>query len=272
MTSPLLAVIGCINSDINITPESETHLPGGGGYFSALGASLVTTPVGLAAKIGDDFDASFLFNRVLPEGVQVIRGGKTTTSVQIYHNLHDLTDRDIEIRDGVSFELTPDLFPETWKEFVTHVHVSTLPPDLQWTFLKFVRDEMPNAILSVDTDRCFFDDPQKVQQIEKNLRHADIVFLNRREAEKFAKVLTELEHAVVKQDKDGASVYSFGNKIAEAIAEKVKVEDATGAGDILAGAYMAALSKKESIQSALKKAVALATNSVQKSGVRHLFE
>lgn len=271
MIQPKLLVIGCTNQDINITPVAETHLPGGGGYFSALAASTQLQPVGFVSKIGDDFDRTFLETRVAQDGLHIIPGGVTTTSVQMYHDLHDLTKRDIEIREGVSFNLTPDDIPQHWLKTASHVHVSTLPPLQQQKFLKFIRTQMPDAVVSVDTDRCFFHDPELIESIAHNLRMANIVFLNRPEAEQFAELVQQLPHVVVKKDKDGAQALQHGKVVAKVRVQEVSVQDATGAGDVLAGTYLARLVRGDSPQEALEIACNLATKSVQQEGIGHLF-
>ncbi len=271
--TPPLITVGYTNRDTNITPEGTTHLPGGGAYFSALGASLVGQPVGLVTKVGDDFDLTFLKKHVSLDGVCIDSEGKTAECVQTYLDASDPTQRTIEMREGVSTTLSPEDFVDksVWEEDPIVVHISTMPPLQQRSFFSLVRERYPSALISLDTDAYFFENPQHVAHIEENLKMVDMVFLNREETDRFAKTIPLLPHVIAKKDKDGAQVFRFGELVALAQAPRVTVQDATGAGDILAGVYLGNLVSGKTEQQSLDVAVSLASRSVQEIGVEHLF-
>lgn len=268
--TPPIIVIGCTNSDVNITPTETLRSTGGGAYFSAIGASLVQKPVGLVTKVGGEFDLTFLLNQVVSDGIRVVPDGRTTQSIQTYYDANDLSKRRIELVDGVSFDLSPADFVDEWQGEVKVVHISTMPPLQQRAFIPFLRQRFPQAQISIDTDSWFFDQPELVQEIAHNFGLVDIVFLNRVESAKFQDLLPQLPHVVTKQDKDGAVVLQFGQEIARAQSPQVKARDATGAGDILAGVYLARLTQGLDPQTALEEAVQMASRSVTQTGLEHL--
>lgn len=219
--TPSLIVIGCTNSDVNITSTETLRSTGGGAYFSAIGASLVQKPVGLITKVGGEFDLTFLTQQVLPDGIRVIADGRTTESIQTYYDPQDLSKRRIELVDGVSFDLTPADFVDTWHDSPKLVHISTMPPLQQRSFIPFLRQRFPNAKISIDTDSWFFDQPELIPEIAHNFSLVDIVFLNRVESAQFHDILPNLPHVVSKQDKDGAVVLKFGQQTAHALPPQV---------------------------------------------------
>jgi sugar/nucleoside kinase (ribokinase family) len=76
---------------------------------------------------------------------------------------------------------------------------------------------------------------------------------------------------VVKKDSDGAELYKKGVRVEATGAPETECIDATGAGDIFAGTYMAEIVNGKSEKEALKKAVEQATMSVSKIGIDHLL-
>lgn len=270
-THPSLLIIGYTNIDINITPTKTTTLPGGAGYFAALAASLVTRPIGFVTRIGTDFDPSFLLSRVLSDGVHIIRDKPTARSIQRYHSDTDLTQRDISLEWGVAPDLCPEDIPPEWTDSIQYVHIGTMPPDQQNRFLSQIRSSMPNAVISVDTDHYLFSFPGNLEKIQETLRSADIIFLNRTEYTELRDIADAHPFSVVKQDRDGAKILHYGKEACHAPAKSVEPVDVTGAGDILAGVFIASLSKGIPETHALEQAVEFATKSVTQEGVMHLF-
>lgn len=269
--TPKLVFVGYTNIDINITPMGITTLPGGGAYFAAIAASLFTQPIGLVTRIGRDFESTFLLSRVLAEGVTIVPDKPNGRSTQTYHSPDDPTDRMIDIEMGVNPDLKPADFPLTWLQSVEIVHVATMSPLQQAAFITFLRAQAPQVKISLDTDYCFFDDSDMLAQLKKNFAQVDIAFVNRREYVVLRDVVDTLPEAIVKYDKDGAVYLRKGRKISQVAAEPVVVQDATGAGDVLAGMYLAHMVMGQTAQMALGRGVAIATEAVQEVGVSHLF-
>ncbi|MEP7166369.1 MAG: carbohydrate kinase family protein [Candidatus Woesebacteria bacterium] len=269
--TPRITFIGFTNIDKNSTPQGETISPGGGAYFGAVVASLLLQPIGLVTRIGTDYDADFLLSRVLPDGVHVIQDKPTATSTQTYHSVDDLTDREVSLDWGVAPDICPEDIPPAWITDSDWIHISTMPPLQQFRFLRYLRDQQINIPISLDTDLCFLSDPQDIQQVQRNFPLADLGFVNRREYDKLQTVIDKMPEAIVKLDKDGAYHMREGKKDCEVKAEPVSVLDATGAGDILAGIYLATRVQGGTERESLQAGVSMASLSVTQVGITHLF-
>ncbi len=268
---PQLVFVGFTNIDVNVTPEGTTVLPGGGAYFAAIAASRYVKPIGLVTRIGTDYDSTFLLTRVLPQGVHVVAGKPTARSTQVYHSLTDLTDRSISLEWGVAPDINPSDIPSEWIPSIKHVHISTMPPLQQRAFITYIRSHLPKTKISLDSDSFFFVDPAKKAQIGKNYAAADLVFVNRHEYAGMKELLHTLPRVIVKQDKEGAFYLEHGKRRFETKAPMVEVKDATGAGDIFAGTFLAEQILGKNIPESLTIATQVASLSVTEQGVRHLF-
>ncbi len=270
-TRPSLLIIGYTNIDINITPTKTTTLPGGAGYFAALAASLITQPIGFVTRIGTDFDPSLLLSRILPDGIHIIPDKPTARSIQRYHSDTDLTQRDISLKWGVAPDLCPEDIPREWTDSIQYIHIGTMHPDQQARFLSWIRSHMPKTTISIDTDHYLFSFPGYLEKIQENFRSADIIFLNRNEYAELRNITDTHPFSIVKQDKDGANILHYGKETYRVQAETVEPVDVTGAGDVLAGVFLASLSKGIPEADALKIAVSFATQSITQEGILHLF-
>lgn len=269
--TPQLVFIGYTNIDINITPKEKTILPGGGAYFAAVAASLFHRPIGLITRIGKDYDPTFLFSRVLREGVCVDNHKATTRSIQTYHSETDPTDRDIRLEWGVSLDLNPDDIPSGWIENARFIHIATMPPFQQLLFIDHVRRRATQSVVSIDTDSFFFKEPELEKQIIENFSRADLIFANRLEYKKLRNTIHQVKETVVKRDKEGAFYLRKGKILHSVSAEEVQPVDVTGAGDIFAGVFLAQRFRNKSIHTCLKTATDIASKSITEPGVKHLF-
>lgn len=269
---PQLVIIGYTNIDVNVTPSKTTTSPGGAAYFVSVAASKLTSPVGLVTRIGKDFESTFLLSRVLPDGVHRIPDKLTARSTQIYHSDQDLTDRDIQLEWGVAPDICPADIPEAWLKSAKHFHVGTMPPLQQQQFIHFLKQNSPQASLSVDTDIFLLGDKQNLATVKANFSQADLVFVNRREYQALRQTVNLVPQAVVKLDSQGAHYLEKGEVIMKAETTPVAPIDVTGAGDIFAGVFLAQRINGLPIAQALRSATDEATLSVTQVGIDHLFE
>lgn len=270
--NPRLFIIGYTNIDVNITPIGTTVLPGGAAYFAAIAASRIISPIGLVTRIGYDFDPSFLFKRVLSDGIHLIPDTKTARSIQTYHSLNDLTDRDISLEWGVAPGVCVDDIPKAWLPDAEYAHIATMPPIQQRSFISYLRKKAQHVRISIDTDIFLIKKPNYKKVIEQNFRDVDMVFVNQIEYVALQSVVSTLPHVVLKKDKEGANFLEHGEIIAISISPHVRAVDVTGAGDIFAGTFLAMRVKDASIKDALHEATYIASESVIKNGVAHLFQ
>lgn len=274
-TYPELVIIGYTNIDINITPSKTNTLPGGAGYFCALAASLFIKNVGLVTRIGYDFEekfANFLREKVSKDGIKMIPDKNTATSIQKYYTDTDYSQRDVTLNKGVSEDLCPGDVPHEWLQHAKIIHVATMPPRQQQIFINYIKSLNLKAILSCDTDYSFLKDVNNKEIILSNFCNCDLVFMNRDEYELLKSDTMMFKESIVKLDKTGAMHLLKGNVEAECRTTTVVAEDATGAGDVFAGVYLAQRILGNSNQESLEQATKTATLSVTKEGIEHLFE
>lgn len=269
--TPKLIVIGYTNIDINITPSKKTVHPGGAAYFAACAASLYLQPVGLVTRVGNDFDPTFLLTRVMPEGVHIISDKETAKSIQTYHSETDPTKRDVVLEKGVAQDLNPQDIPSQWLENAEYIHVGTMPPQYQKTFIDFLISKNLKASISTDTELSFLKNNDLKTGIIENVKKCDLVFVNRAEYEILKDELQSVKKLVIKYDKDGAVYVEDKQERGKVSTHSVNVVDATGAGDIFAGVFLACRVLGRTIEESLKEAAKTATLSIEKEGIKHLF-
>lgn len=271
MESPAITIIGYLNIDINRYPNKpEEILPGGAAYFVVLAASLCNPSVGIVSAIGNDFPIEKLGNRIRLDGA-IKMDIPASKSIQTYLDMNDFSKRDLELFEGASQKLKPEDIPADWIQESKWIHVATMPPEIQLPFMKYLREKGAKATISVDTDISFLKLEKYQPIIEEIFSFADVVFMNRHEYEILKGVIHNYPTAVVKKDQDGAMIFKKGKQTETVEAPKVECVDATGAGDIFAGTYMAEIVNGKSEKEALTKAVEKATFSVSKSGIDHLL-
>ena len=282
--SPRLVVIGYANHDVNrFADGSEQLCVGGGGYFAALAASRILPDVALVTRVGEDFDRTPLLGRVVCDAVSVVPGGKTALSVQTYHNRDDLTDRSIELQPGVNPGICAGDIPEEWILQARVILVSTMMPIQQRAVVEALaarkRPEtvtiggvsLQLPIIAVDSDLCWLKEEVSTREVRAMMRHADIAFMNRTEGEILHDLIGEIPIVVLKRDAEGAELLERGARQAFVAAPSVSVVDVTGAGDVVAGTFLASLVTGKGAQEALSAAVHAASQSITKEGIEHML-
>ena len=263
-----VVVIGNIAFDINTykLDNNKTIINNGGAaYYSAIPASLYTK-VGIVSRVGNDFDTKILTkNRNLDLlGLKILNNYKTTKFYHIYIT-----------KDGKERLFREDVVPQTItrkedipKKYLNakYIHVAANLPSKQKQFLEYIR-ENSNSIISIDTHEAYINKESKL--IKKNFDMADIAFID--EQYKFlyncnAKV------KIIKKGKDGCEYISKDKAFKIDTEKKVEyVKDKTGAGDVLAGVFLANLSLGFDDEYSLGEGVKLATKSIINYGVDHLI-
>lgn len=268
---PDVAVIGYCTVDQNITPTTSEISPGGAAYFASLAATLAHSNVGLISTVGGDYYQSQLLNRLHLHGLHTIGDHLTARSTQTYFSDNDLTRRHISIEWGAAALLEGKHIPEEWFAFLRFIHVATMIPTQQFAIIDFIRRHAPQAYISIDTDQFLLQDLHQRSVIINNFETADLGFANRHEYEVLGTTLEQMPAAVVKLDADGAFYLENGQIIAQAQAPRVKAVDVTGAGDIFAGVFIGSLAEHLPPAAALTAATHIATQSVTRKGIEHLF-
>jgi len=259
-----LAIVGDIAWNHNITQAGQKISPGGAVYLSAVGASHFSDSIGTVARIGEDFDLDFLRRRGVDiEGIKIIPGGKTCRFVATQHP--DNT-RDVEAERGVAEILESNIFPDRYF-LAQFIHLATQLPEHALIWLNFLTH---HNNVSVDSFEPFV---ERFPELTREMfRRANIIFTNEAEwavLQRFGDSFRD-KPLIIKRGKDGA-VYTHRNEIVTIPAPHVNAVEASGAGDILAGAFLAQRAKGVSVEEALLNAVNLASLSVTEFGVEHIL-
>lgn len=258
-----LAIAGDIAWNKDITPHGQYTSPGGAAYYSAVGASHFSEAVGVVARIGKDFDLSLLQKRHIDiEGVMVVPGEETCRFVLTQHS--DNT-RDFEAVRGAAGIVQTDIFPDRYLS-ARFIHLPTQLPEHSLVWLDFLSHH--NSI-SVDSFEAFA--RQWPELTREMFRRANIIFTNEAELRTlqwFGKEFSE-KPTIIKRGKNGA-IYKNGDESIIISAPHVTAIENTGAGDILAGAFLVQRAQGVPIEKALRNAVNLASLSVQAFGAEHI--
>lgn len=282
--SPRFVVIGYANHDVNrFSDGTEQFCVGGGGYFAALAASRVVPDAALVTRVGEDFNLVPLIGRVVCDAVSVVPSGKTALSLQIYHNPHDLTDRSIDLKPGVNPGITASDIPGSWVAHASVILVSTMMPAQQRGVVEALvakkRAETLSLegaairlpIIAVDSDLCWLKDEESAREVRAMMRHADIAFMNRTEGDILEDLIPQIPLVVLKRDAEGAELLVWGKRQSFVPAPEVSVVDVTGAGDVVAGTFLASLVSHRGAEESLVAAVQAASQSITKEGIEHIL-
>jgi sugar/nucleoside kinase (ribokinase family) len=256
-----LIIIGHVGFATDRTASGTIAYIGGSGFATTFAAAALLDGVGLVAQVGADFDLGIL--RLLPidvEGVAVLPGASATFFIDQSRDGRLSFSSDL----GVAAEPSFDLFPESYFR-ASYVHLGTAPPQQQLAWLKFLRDKGCSAQVSVDMFEPFVaTEPGACRKI---CDCADLIFLNEVE---YRGLYDGWPHSsaptILKHGPAGAEFLADG--VRHYIPAPAAVEvDSIGAGEILAGVFLALRARGLAKDRALFYAVAAATRSVTEFGV-----
>lgn len=257
-----LVLVGHVGFATDRTANGTFSYPGGSGLAAAFAASaLVDGGVGLVTQVGEDFDLDSLRRLGLDmEGVAVLPGASATFVIDQFPDGSRSFSSDLGVAANPSFDLFPPSFFQA-----RYVHLGTAPPRQQLAWLGFLRDKGCRAQVSVDMFESFV--AAERDACRRLCDRADLIFLNDVEyrglydGESPPRAPTVLKHGP-----GGAEFLGRGQRypVPDAPAGEV---DPIGAGEILAGAFLALRARGLPEDRALTCAVAAASSSVTEFGV-----
>jgi sugar/nucleoside kinase (ribokinase family) len=172
--------------------------------------------------------------------------------------------RSFESDLGVAARPRLDLFPTSYLQ-AWHIHLGTAPPRQQIAWLRFLRDKESIAEISVDMFEYFVEREPADSRAVCDL--ADLIFMNKAEYDGLYEAHEYPKSPVVlKYGAGGAELIRDGMKH-HVPADPVDEIDPIGAGEILAGVFLALQARGLSEERALRHAVDAATRSVTEFGV-----
>lgn len=200
------------------------------------------------------------------EGVSKFDDQMTARFFVSYEN--DFSTRTLKIEVNALENLGPNILPMSYLNS-KYAHICVNFPQRQLDTIKRLKNYNPDTVVSIDTTENYIllDNGYKIREV---IEAADIIFLTKREKSLISNHFANKIY-VTKDGKNGAD-YSFKDLMFHADALNISdVVDTTGAGDVLAGALLAQISKGIDIEKALSSAVKLASRSVRNFGVDHLI-
>lgn len=256
-----LVLIGHVGFATDRTANGTITYAGGSGFATAFAAAALLDGVGLVAQVGEDFDLGLLRRLEIDMAGVAVLPGASATFVIDQPRAGGLSFRsDL----GVAAEPGFGSFPAPYVR-ARYAHLGTAPPRQQLAWLKFLRDKGCRAQVSVDMFEPFVAaEPGACREI---CDRADLIFLN--EAE-YRGLYRGRPHPaapmVLKRGPAGAEFLASDarHRIPAPPADEV---DPIGAGEILAGAFLALRARGLARDRALAYAVAVATRSVTEFGV-----
>lgn len=261
-----LVIVGDIAFETDITSYGTKTSPGGSGYYAAVGASLFSEKIGVVAHVGRDFPLDNLKKRKLDTSGIVVAPYGNSAHFTVAH--HPDQSRTFSADRGVTSDFLTS-FPNEYKS-TRYIHLATATPH---HYLKWIEQFQSNGIhpevLSADAFELFC--RQYPAETLKAFRAVDLIFLNEEELgilRQYGETNFQVP-MILKRGSKGA-VYIDQEEQITIPAPSVSAIDTTGAGDVLAGVFLALRSQGVPITTALEKAVAAATSSVTNFGVDHL--
>lgn len=257
-------VIGNSAFDVNtfLNRGNITVVNNGGACLYSLIPASIYTKTGVVTRIGNDF------NKGLFEDLNIDKKGLKFINSKSSKFIHTYTSSNgqertfkAEINDDCM--ITIDDIPNEYLS-AKYIHISTNFPDTQLEMVKYLKQNS-KAIISIDTHEAYYKDEKVLEAF--NL--ADIAFID--------KEFTNLYNCnakikILKLGSKGCKFISENKEFTSPATLCEEVIDKTGAGDVVAGVFMALLSMNYSYEYSLNKAVNMATESIKDYGVEHLLK
>ena len=265
-----LVIVGHLAWNEDRTVSGTRTSRGGAAYYCAIGATAgFPTVTGVVASVGDDFDVEAL-RRLGVDTAGVAHVPGHTTARFVITQLVDGT-RTFAASWGAAQRVDVGSFPIAYRR-ARHVHLATAPPEQQLVWLEHVAGWPRRPTLSADVFEPFV--RQSPEATRGVARAVDMVFMNEEEAS----LLRAEDQAwspgdvVLKRGAAGATYYRGRHPAGPPIsapAPPTRAVETTGAGDVLAGAFLALQIRGVSPARALAAAVRVASASVTDFGVDH---
>ena len=240
----------------NIIRERDV---GGACLYSAIPASIFFN-VGIVTKIGNDFNIKQLNSFDLNiSGLQVINTKTTHFYTKFFSKNGQNSTTYGEVKDKmiISFKDIPKNFLKA-----KFIHFTTSDPKYLLEMIKQVKQNS-NARLSVDTNNWF----SAMKETKEIFDIVDIAFIDK----EFKLLLNcKAKTKIIKLGEEGCIYKEKNKEFYQPAVVKKNVVDKLGAGDCLNGVFMNLIANGFSEEYALKKAVEVATLSIDDYGILKL--
>ena len=247
---------------------------GGSASITAAGLGRLGVRTALLTKIGHDVFGDVTRRAITDRGVslrEVSRDADVPTGISVI--LSEVADKAILTLPGTIPTLLPSDITDEHLAGVRHLHVASLylQPSLAAGLAEvFARAQASGVTTSLDTN---WDPSEKWESIGAILEHTDVFLPNANELRAVTGV-GDLDEAagslggttvVMKDGEHGGRAWWDGRR-ASAPGHVVEVVDTTGAGDSFNAGFLAARLQGETVESALRWAVAAGSLSTRAAG------
>jgi sugar/nucleoside kinase (ribokinase family) len=281
-----LVVVGSMAFDAIETPFGKSEkIIGGAAIYIAWSASNFTRPIKQISVVGGDFpnnEISMLEARgVVMEGVQVKKDEKSFFWSGRYHmdmNTRDTLDTQLNALSGFR-----PVVPESYQD-CEFLMLGNLLPSVQLSVINQL-EHKPKLVV-MDTMNYWMETAMK--DLEKVLKHVDVLLLNDSEARQLsgqyslvAAAASILQmgptHLIIKKGEHGALLFHEDHVFFAPALPLEVVFDPTGAGDTFAGGFMGHIARTkdtsfENMKSAIIVGSAMASFCVEKFGTSRIKE
>ncbi len=273
MSTPDLVVVGNLLVDDLVYDDGRTRMaqPGGALLHAALGASVWGTKVGLVSIVGSDYPREALQTMasrgVSLEGLRHLE----TPGVRVWLLYENGARRMIPRLGRPSHEAVSPLPEHVPKAYhgAPALHVAPMPLSRQRAMV----EAFGNGGRLVSLDPCEPLSLETLPVFRACSEHTDVVFLSddeidiaSREEALASLVGGRTRYVLHKRGRHGGTVYLAGSRTRTWSASPANEIDPTGAGDVFAAAFMAALATRASLEDALSRAAASAARAVEGIG------
>jgi sugar/nucleoside kinase (ribokinase family) len=256
-----LVLIGHVGFATDRTANGSISYIGGSGFVVAFAASALLDGVGLVAQVGEDFDLDIL--RRLPIDM---KGTAVRPGVSARLRIDQASDGTISFGSdlGVAAEPSFARYPAAYLH-ARYVHLGTAPPRQQLAWLKYLRDQGCHSQVSVDMFEPFVAaEPGACHEV---CDRADLIFLNEAEHRDLYRARANPPAPAVLKHGPGGAEFLADSGQQRIPAPPASEVDPIGAGEILAGSFLALRARGLAEDRALTYAVGAATRSVTEFGV-----
>lgn len=261
-----IAVYGHVGFDISTIDGRTSHTPGGAAYYASKAAAAHGATVHLVTILGDDFPEAHLCSSRIRLASPALPGAKSATFHQVYNSSGDIVH--FEAYLNACEALTPDLILAS-AITPAAVFIATMPPRRQAEALGFLGRSGYNGTVAIDTALVYVDGFREV--LRDYGAAIDVVFMNKAESVAVGVAPVSGGMTVIKRGSKGAALFQEGKWLDVPGTSAKPVVTLTGAGDVLAGAFLARIATGITAELSLVHAVEFASAYVQ-SGVSSLGE
>lgn len=249
-----IAVVGHIGFDESTIDGISVRQLGGAAYYSAMTISAMKIIAIVVGKVGTDFPLDCLQRPYLDASRIAVVDGKSPVFRQVYGGDGQITQFSGEL--GVSEKTDYSAIPLT----TAITFIAAAPPEQQNAHLTYLRNSNYNGLVCIDTAPAYLDRFRSL--LDEFAGFVDILFCNEREHVKLDGFRLKNGRTVIKCGPNGARLIECGNEFHVSAPTVLSIRTLTGAGDVLAGAFLSELARRKNSASALSTAVEFASEYV----------